>query len=495
MPQSQVIQRESRTEVTGNFFYRAASFLFLLAIVSLVWRRNHFVNFGEYTPTVKFTEVSAFLALIAVVLALIFSKSLRRNEARNALLAYWGKYFLLFSVFLAVGSFWTLLFLHRGLESIDVLQYGRIFFGMTLFFLALFLGFGRPSYARLLVLSFLSAIALLPVLFLSEDVVVRNYLIVSPSSYTLLASQPGTIVLGSFLIFPAVILFSLFVAGKGFKKVVSYVGAMLLMSLVLWTGSRAAWLGTLFGCFVVVGVYAYWKKSQKEVWIYSLAVILMLICSFLILPRLARNTVLVRVFPDLRVDVQLDRKVLEKIAASPDELTLDRIAFLWLRLPTRYYFTAHRPKPELGFYDGRGQIWIEHAKEAALNPLGLGPAYADVLSSEKPAGFSETLSYARSANAHNLWLQVLLSAGVGGLAVFLFMTVDILRKLFVLVKSNYATITLWLAGGVVGILINLFFIDGLELRWLWVLFALVVLVHENFLRFRGQGAQESISSV
>jgi len=466
-------------EWVGWLSYHAASILFLLSAALLVWRRNRFIDFGVYVPTVKPSDPLLLLVLFFVFLALISSKTLRREAAENALLIYWAKCIALFFLFLAAGSLWSFLFLGQAPAVIDALQYGRIAWGTGFFLLVIFFGFRNERYLKALALSFLVALAMAPIIFLSEEIIVSNYLIVSPASYTLHAFQPGTVFLGSYLVFPIAVLFSLFLLGQRYKKIAYLAGTILLTALVLWTGSRAAWLSVLAVFLTAVAVYGYWRRENKVIVMYCLSVVLIFLSGFFILPTLARNTVLTRVFPNLQADVHLRKEILEKIPALREGLTLDQIWWLSLRLPTRYYFNIREPRVDLKFGAGRGELWKDYAVEAVFHPMGLGPSYASVLRDLGTDRFVQTRAFKILGGTHNLWLQVLLSAGIGGLAIFAFAIGKLAKGVLNLVRSDRAVTTLWVAGGFAGILVDSFFFDSLELRWFWVILGIVVVACGN----------------
>ena len=469
----------SYRESIGGFLYRSASVLFLFSVALLVWRRNHYTDFGVYAPTIKPSDLLFPLALLFAFLAILLSKKLRDETKNNTLLISWMKYLSLFLALLFTGSLWSFLFLGQAPTAIDLFQYGRIVLVMGFFLLTIFFGFRNPGYLKILSLSFLFALSMAPIIFLPEDIVAGNYLITSPASYTLIAFQPGTV--GSYLVFPIAIFFSLFLSGRWYKKLIYLSGTILLTALVLWTNSRAAWLSTFVAFLVATAIYIYWRKDKRAILIYGLSIFFVFLSAFFILPGLARNTVLAEIFPYPRADLHLKKDVLEKIAAARDGSSLDRIWWLSLRLPTQYYFEIREPRINFDFYASRGQIWLEHLREAFFYPMGLGPSYSTVLQDVKTDRFAGTRSFSIGAGAHNTWLQILLSAGIGGVVLSVFAIRKMAKDILVLIRSDYAVTSLWVASGFVGILVDSFFFDSLELRWFWVILGIIVVACGNYL--------------
>jgi hypothetical protein len=206
------------------------------------------------------------------------------------------------------------------------------------------------------------------------------------------------------------------------------------------------------------------EKPQKIFFRGIMAVVLIFAFGFLVLSRPARNTALIRVFPRLKVDISLKDKVIRKTPTGDFIKLLE--SFPLFGVPQ-----LNMPVVDIGFSGDRGEFWLKYSIRALSNPLGVGPQYI--------ASFNEKNGSGQSVNAHSLWLQIALSAGLGGLAVFLIMLYGIGIKLIELVKNKNDVITYALAGAFVGILVNSTFIDALSFRWLWIILALAVVEYQN----------------
>jgi O-antigen ligase len=134
---------------------------------------------------------------------------------------------------------------------------------------------------------------------------------------------------------------------------------------------------------------------------------------------------------------------------------------------------------DLDFSGSRGQLWKEHIIEGFFHPFGLGPSYVRVLREELTDRFALTRAFRIGGGAHNTWLQILLSAGIGGLTLFGLATYRVAKGLLVFIASDHTVFGLWAAGSFAGTLTSSFFIDSLELRWFWILLAFVIVVCEN----------------
>ncbi len=453
--------RAVHLEAVGLALYRVASAAFVLSVALFVWRRNLILDLGGVALSIKPSDPLLLLVLLLIVSALILSRAVRKKIEMNVMLIRWAQYLVVWLLFFLAGSLWSYGWLGRTPAAIDADQYGRIaILGFGFFLLTILFGFRRTRYVNMLVWSFLSAVVIIPIIFLPRGVVLSNQLVTSPGNYTLAAFQTGSLFLGSYLVFPIAILFSFFLMARGYKKLLVFVGVALLTGCMLWTGSRGAWFSVLAVFLAASAIYGYWRKEWKTFLVNCASVVFIILIGFLMLPNPARNTVLSRIFIGLRDKANL------------------------VEISTRSFFIAGEHRVALGRVDtdfgaSRGQLWSEHAREGVYNPFGLGPSYANVLREQTTRRFLETRAYMINGGTHNTLLQVLVSAGIGGFILFVLAIAHMMKNLFVLLRSDRTITTLCVASGFAGALVSATFLDSLELRWFWVTLALVVVICEN----------------
>ncbi len=453
-------------DALGRFFYRMGAGMFFLSVVLLVWRRNHYITFGVYIPTIKFSDLLLLGSLIFVCGALLLSHSLRdfllkEWKAFSRWVFLWGA----FICFFILGSFIGFLVFHVNFFSGSI-EYIRLGIGLTEFFLIIIFGFHNDRYIRLIAYAFFSALLLIPFLFVSIATIFEWFAVVSPASYTLLGLQPSPLVLGSFLIIPATFLFAYVCADKTFKKYLALIGVTFFVALIIWTGSRSAWISSFIALLSIVLVHA---RQRAWSWVALIRggffIVLVFLFGFLILPAPARNTALVRIFPYLKVDVV----VVDNNLVLPKESEFQHYLLSWT---TWDFLRVSSPVVDLGFREDRGAIWMKYGWRFLENPLGVGPLYASILPEHNISK--------QGVNAHNLWLQVALSGGIGALIVFGYIIFEIGRRLWRLVW-RYAddVLVLGLAGAFVGMLVNAIFMDTLDIRWFWIILGIITVIWEN----------------
>jgi len=473
-------------ERIGYLVFRATRWLTVFAVLALVWRRNAFINFGVYIPTLKPTDVLVPIALLGALAAWVLAPSIRNHIARNAFMRVWIGRLGMLLVFFAVGSLWAFVARGHSPTLLEAGQYIRIGIGMGAFLLVCFVGYGNTRYLRALSYALLGTVALVPLLFVPEERILSWFLVVSPSGYTFLGFQPSTLVMGSFLM-PSILLFlSLWMTDRTRKKHIFWLVALLLTSLMLWTGARSAWFATFVG--IVGMLWILWRQSRnhRELFLRIGAVLVLFLGALLLLRPLARNTALVRIFRHLDVPTHVSREILEKLASLPRLQGFEGIEYSLLRLPTRLFFEVARPSPGIEFVDGRGKIWAEYATAVLHNPLGVGPDYPTVFRDNPPSYLNGAVSIRRQAGAHSLWLQVALAGGIGGLLYFLLAVARVGKQAYTLSSKAKDHFALWLWGVFVGTAVMVSFVDALEFRWAWVVMALIVTAYENQLRGSGE---------
>jgi hypothetical protein len=446
-------------EKIGNGLFGVGSYLFLAAVILFVWTRNHFYDFGVFTPTIKPSDVLLPIALLFFIAGWMLSRELRSNKERNILLAGALKLFGLFAILLGIGILWRMTALGLSLTKADICELGRILLGFIGLLLTLAFSFRDRRFAKLIFFAFFANVVLIPFLFMPIILIVKWLLVVSPVGYTFLGFQNSTIMLGFSIVITLTFMFAAYKFQENIgPKVLLFIACFLLVGLLFWTGSRAAWLAALVSLGAMVSITS-WRNVKRM--LMGLAEIVALFAiGFTILSPLIRNTAIVRVFPHLNLPTRVD-------------------SFLFFQLPTHQFIKTDKLIFDVGFRADRGLGWRIYSVNFLKNPLGVGPAYSAV--------FGVKNSYAQHVNAHDLWLQIAVSGGIGALALLIFLLYKLGGELSTMVRRRRDQFTVGLAGAFCGALIEATFIDSLEIRWLWVLLGLAFIwtyneKHESRLR-------------
>jgi len=453
-----------RAAVVKKYIHIVSGASFIAAVVLLFWRRNHWLTFGLYIPTVKPSDVLIAFSLLGMVIWCIWNWKSDELRLKRQVFLYWLKYPAILVAFLFISSLWSLFVFHQGSFISNVMNHGRIGLGVAAFFLTIFFGFQNERYVRWITYSFLSSLVITPLLFASEGTILGNFLVASPVAYSFLGFEPGPAVLGNLLIVPIVILFSLYLVRGGWSRYLYWAGTALLVAFLWWTTSRAAWAGGLVGMVVAAGVHirqhAAGRPMAKHAVRALISVFMIYVVGLGILSPLARNTVILRVFPHLK----LYPIVAGQVATGQGMITR-------LRLPTLSFWEVNERVIDIGFDADRGVLWKQYLFYFFGNPIGFGPAYASIVHALNGSGVY--------ANAHSTWLQVALSGGVGALITFIFFLYQIGRRMMKFVRYRRDAIAIGVAGSFVGLLVAMSFFDGLDFRWWWIIMGLAVVLYEN----------------
>lgn len=440
-------------EAVGAWLERLAGWALIAAAALLVWRRNTFTGFVAYEPAVKPSDVLILLSSVLLLAAFALSPAVRRAGGAAARFAgAWARYPALLAGWFALASLWAAAVGAKPLGLEDMLQFGRFGLGMLAFALALFFSFRDRAYRSALFFSFFSSLLLAPFLFAPREKLLEWFLVVSPVSFTFLGFQNGTSFHASLLLIPIIFAF----AGMLVRRLWSRgwwafaIASTLLFALLFWTGSRAGWFGAGVGMLAAVFV-GLRKKGVRGAFAGMAMFAGVLVAAFLVLPRLAQNTTLSRVFP------------------APLELPAS-----WARLQfisPLEYIALSQGETSFGFREGRFAVWRRYASHILESPVGFGPAY--------PSVWHEVNSAGQGVNGHSVLFELLLGGGLGALVTFVLMAGNIARSAVLRAIRSPGLLSLGTFGALVGVLVNAAFLDALGLRWIWFVFALAAAEGED----------------
>lgn len=253
----------------------------------------------------------------------------------------------------------------------------------------------------------------------------------------------------------------------------SFIAVGLLISSVfyLYDESRLRWLG---GLYVALSMPLFlWANSRGA--IFSIAVVLALLSTLYFFRGLSwrRTGAILVLFGIFVLSVPAALLVLPKDSrvsiyqgfiapVLPSESLREFVVENWISEGDSELRTAVLRDISIDSFSlSRGSLWSLAFEKTIKSPLGFGPAYHKWNPVERGTG------------AHNLWLQIPLTAGWGGFLLWLVFLGAVFREMFQIMKSE-SFIGTALSVGLVFLLINGIFIDIFTLRWMWLIIGMTV---------------------
>lgn len=422
---------------------RLAKIFILLASATLFYRRDIFY-------LVKPFEVLIGLAIIFTIIALINNQK-DRAEFKNTLKLHsdWIKIFFLIFIFSAIGTINGHLI--YGLEGEVLIRtignFIYFFINASAFFLIIHYSRQDDKFKNYTLLSFYSPLIFTPFIFMPR--IAEQLTLASEGIHFYgLHKNPTTFAFLAF--YTLILLITVYLASnQRYKKILYWIGCIAIFSLIIWTGSRAAWLAA-FIALIWITAYLYQKYKNRAAWFFIIAAISAFI-SFLILPHEAKIMALDRIYPQIS-------------DYFPAPLKLEQKSF-----KTALNQIAENPLPSFP-YQSREIIWPQALNLFIKNPFGLGPEYFRLAKSIKQA---DTITH-----SHNTILQAGLTGGIGLLIVYLFMIWKIIHKLMSQNKDYewLALSTIMLGSLIFSLIGELLFI----IPWIWIGMALVIAKENKF---------------
>jgi len=415
--------------------------VFTLAVFSLIWRQGNVVVSG--IP--KLFEVLIGLALLVSIAEIIYSSASRSVflELKSVWLSY-GMLFGFLSLFILIGhSFSNASFPGWiSYESEVYFEYARILFVFILFFLSIYVVVRYKKSIKWI----LGAVAFSPlVLFLAFAPRWQEFFV---DNARLIGARNDPNYLATFLALGLIFAAVYFLYSRPHSRWFGILYIVLFFPLFLWAHSRAAFLSIAATLIVLAIIYVVKKRSFRSlgfVGILGSVFVFAIVASFFVLPS----------------DSQLLIYRRSIVLVSPSESLNKTVADFILDGDTKLRTVALTNISTNTFDVSRGALWRDALWKSTKSPLGFGPAYHNwnpVFGPGRP---------------HNLWLEVALTAGWGGLVIWVVLMITIFRDLIAISRRN-DFVDMALAGGFVYLLINGTFADMLTLRWMWLVMGMIV---------------------
>jgi len=439
--------------------------LTLAAIASLFFRRGIFHPF-----IVQPFEILILLASIFGVISIIKNGI---DEETKKELGYWGKWFLLFFVLMGIGFIYSLIFYKMDYQILVNLlkNYFILLCDFLTFFLILYHKNSVNFFKKSLV-SFLGPLVFAPAVFF--PVLILFVSITEGFGSLFLGFHTSRTDFGNFLIIPSSILIAYFFRSQNvFRKTAAWIGLVILIALVLWTGAGNAYLGiflvSLFIFFLMI------REKKNFLWVGKsfLLLFLAVVSAYLILPERAQNTPIFKMFPKLSylANIKASDAHYEdflKSGITPATFMPELGSYTpvkSIKNKDLLKMVSKNFHPEIDLSD-RKYIWSQSILILAKNPLGLSPAYEYIIKI-KVLPDSDTVG-----GSHNTFLQIGLSGGWISLILFFLF----IYKIFKLLGDSKNDDWEWLAiaGASFGIFTTLFLDTRMLNPWVWVIISLAV---------------------
>jgi len=406
----------------------AGKYLFLAGVALLIVRNNSYPFFIKRSSDILFA-LSAITALYVLFRFRTGYENFIKNK--NIIIAL-----LLICSGLIAASLSGYFFDGTSFTKEGILNVGRFSEVFLIIFLVSFFQSFDESFYKKAALAQLSTLAYLPTLFFPH----ADFIRAMHYRFDLFENWPSNV--GYYLI-PSFILMAVFLlkkAGSG-KKIfaLTFAATIGLSAILLWTQTRAAWLGLaasflLFLFLIKPG----FKKAAAAAAIA--AVIFMAGFSILKFQPRVKDMVVSRVIP---------------ASNSPEFFNSDTKEL------------AGKPVSGLFSEPYRINLWKIYSDKLAANPLGLGVNYEPVNVGQGPQG------------PHNTILEFLVLAGPLGLAGFIWLIFSALKNVFIKIKNAAFENRLWFAylfSSLAGLLVASMF-DNMSLFHLsWLILGMALFI-------------------
>lgn len=417
--------------------HRYAEILVLASTATLFFRKEIFYLFKPF-------EIGIAAALFCI---LVYALRHKENILKGTPdLGLWSTLFGLMLFWSALGA--VNAYRIYGIAD-PVKMVGGFFYlgvGMTAFLLILYYG-QNVRFRKLMYVCLLSPLVVAPLLLIPAHAEAWGFLgdrihffgfHKNPTTFAFLAALACIILIGKCLR-----------ADRIRKKIIPWIGVVLLLSLCLWTGSRASWLALALA-YAYMALLTFRSATAnhtlpskiRQLTLLFAGAALTLSVAFTILPHRTKLMALDRIYPQIS-------------SYFPDADFLDRAP-----LGTTLNLIL-RSSPSLP-YQSRQSLWPQALTLFVQHPLGLGPEYfrsaKEILQNDYPT------------HSHNTILQILLTGGIGLLITCIFFLWVIAKKISYAKHDNeWLILSGMLIASAVFLMIGEYFYIA---PWTWIVAAL-----------------------
>jgi len=424
-----------------NWFDKIIIALLALSIASLIIRKGNFMITFFPKPFEILIVIMIGVFIASLILKKTNIKELISLVPSKILLAILG---LIMSTI--VGWLITILWKDININSDMIFDFGRLILAILVFIFVIIYTIKYQDSFKYYFFALLSPILYTISIFLPKIAIQYN-LVLDDGRFYGLMNNPSTV--SKLILISLLFSFSLYLFEHKNKlsKICFFVTTIGLMSLIFWSGTRAAMLSSFIGFALIIFLYVKYNFSKKNILVALTSVFLIFFIGFLITPDFSKKIIINRVFTQ-----------------NVNNLTaLDLKNTKTINVFKKTIGTKSSGTPET-----RLTIWPYFIKKIIKNPLGMGPAYYTHT-------FTRVGPNNDLAGAHNSFLEIMLYGGWVAIVSFLFLLIIAIKNLVFSIKYNIdKKIPVALLGALVALTIALLFDDHFRLYWFWILLALSI---------------------
>lgn len=456
---------------------KISKILIIVAVGSLFFRRG--IIHPYFLQPFEILTISAF---IITIISLIFLKNIPNEVKENVV--RWTKFWGLFFLFITFGLLYNCLFYGDAITKDVINGLIKDYFALltnALAFLMIIYYSRKPGFIKQSLNAFLSSFPYSLFIIFPSLILIFN---VTEAGSTFVGFHTSRTALASLLIISFAIITAFFVKEKNMiKKIIFWIGMVLIVSLILWAGSRAGYLASaMIAGFIVVYLLLNTKEKLKLIFKSAIIILSTIVIAYLILPLPAKNMIIIQIFPRFSYLLNTTESEVVKIGLksikialpwwypeNPNAIKIDKIATI-TTISNSTLFKEVLKNPNLQIPEGgRKTIWSNALKLFIKNPLGLSTQFFNIDRTIIANGFP--------AGAHNTFLQAGLSGGWLGFILFGFL----IYKVFYSLKSSFDKSVQWLALTAMnfGFIMPLLVDDRLFNPWLWIIISLAIGYHQS----------------
>jgi hypothetical protein len=437
-----------------NWFDKIIIVLLTLSIASLIIRKGNFM--------ITFLPKPFEILIVIIIGIFIASLILKKTNIKELISLFPPKIFLsILGLIMSTIVGWLITILWKGISinSDMVFDFGRLILAILVFIFVIIYTIKYPDSFKYYFFALFSPVFYTISIFLPK-IAIQYGLAMDDGRFYGLMNNPSTV--SKLILISLLFSFSFYLFEQKNKlfKICFFVITIGLMSLIFWSGTRAAILSSCIGFALITFLYIKYNFSKKDTLIALTSVFLIFCLGFLIIPDLSKKVIINRVFTQ----------------------NVNNLTILELKdIKTINIFKKTMGTKSSGTSETRLTIWPYFIKKIIRNPLGMGPAYYTHT-------FTRVGPNNDLAGAHNSFLEIILYGGWVAIISFLFLLTIAIKNLIFSIKYNFdKKIPVALLSALVALTIALSFDDHFRLYWFWILLALSISYKYTIQKNKGHG--------
>jgi O-antigen ligase len=354
-------------------------------------------------------------------------------------------------IILSVCFSWALtLVTHRApLESLMIMEFGRLLISLLIFFLIILYvnldptHWGKCFWAVLLPVIY--------VIFLATPGWAMFFHMAFPDGrFYGLTNNVNT--LSKILLIPLVFFGAVAISPKNRtdQRIIFFVLASGLAALLFWAASRGGILAGTVG-LIFAAILSAWEEASPKKAVRTLSIAIMIfVLGFILAPLSGKQVSISRV---LMTDTKQTNYATFKDQSIKNIVSqsLEKNKDISLDSETRI------------------QIWSFYGREVIRYPLGFGPAFYIHL---QP--YLKSFGHRVPSGSHNSYLEILLLGGWLGFFAFVLLLKKVWRSLSVAWSSPFQSYAIVLSSILISLSVAMFFDDSFKMYWFWIILALII---------------------